>query len=439
MSFWSFLKNLFGADKRPASPSRPMTQASALSVPLPVRAVTPGVLVHRDEIIDTRLRIAGYRFRASFWQSGEASGAMACAALLDDAVPAFAQQRLALIALSPRDWQEAGYARLAAPLTCFLVASPALGESEAAWFALLAEIRATGARVCLDAETAQRYPHALTWANQVLFDFRLYPLERFETRVRALAAQHANLDLLVEGVATWEEYRLCMGIGIHHALGAFAATPDEAARQEKLSQSRMVLIELLNLLRDEADLPGLAEAAKRDPGVVAKLVEMANSPLSGLSVPVAGLDQALMVIGRDHLYRWLSLGIYRVEAGARDGMLLELALCRARLLELVATDGLDKRARDELFLVGMFSVFDSLLGMPMEQIVAHIHLPSAVANALVNSEGPYGAYLSLALAVEKGRGALATRLAGELGLPLPRLAQHATAARAWTESALKAA
>lgn len=146
-----------------------------------------------------------------------------------------------------------------------------------------------------------------------------------------------------------------------------------------------------------------------------------------------------MVIGRERLYRWLSLGLYRVEGGERDAMLLELALCRARFLELATSDLPDRRMRDELFLLGMFSVFDSLLGMPMEQIVAHIHLPPAVANALVNSEGPYGAYLSLALAVEKGRGALADRLASELGLPLQQLAQHATAARAWTEAALKAA
>lgn len=119
-------------------------------------------------------------------------------------------------------------------------------------------------------------------------------------------------------------------------------------------------------------------------------------------------------------------------------MLLEIALRRARFLELIAQGENSKQRCDELFLVGMFSVFDSLLGLSMEKVLEKIHLPDAVAEALAHSEGPYATYLTLALAMEKGRSELAGKMAQRLGLSLQDVADDSAAALEWAEAALKA-
>lgn len=230
---------------------------------------------------------------------------------------------------------------------------------------------------------------------------------------------------------------MCQGLGARYSIGNFAAKPDDEDTGEKLNQSRLVLIEMLNLLRSEADSSQIATAAKRDPGVALKVVGMANSPASGLSEPVGSLEQALLVLGRETLYRWISLAMFRAgTGGGRDEALLELALYRGRFLELVAMEGRSKKESDELYLVGLLSIMDSLLGLPMQKVVEKMNLPATVADVLVHSQGPYSRLLMLLLAVEKGLAPQVTRIAADLSIDLARIEECNCNARAWAEEAL---
>jgi EAL and modified HD-GYP domain-containing signal transduction protein len=191
---------------------------------------------------------------------------------------------------------------------------------------------------------------------------------------------------------------------------------------------------MLNLLRRDADPEALEEVAKRDPGVAVKLIEIANSPMAGLARPVASLQQAFLILGRDALYRWLSLGIFRAGGDPRDETLLELALNRARFLELIA-QRCNARA-DELFLVGLFSLLDSLLGIPMTEVVGRMQLPAAVSQVLLRSEGPYGQFLRLALLAERGRDEQIVQIAGSIGVEADEIAVCRCVAFLWTQESL---
>jgi len=208
---------------------------------------------------------------------------------------------------------------------------------------------------------------------------------------------------------------------------------------EKLTQSRLILMELLNLLRQNAEISALAAVAKRDPGVTLKIIEMANSPLSGLTAPIASLEQALLILGREVLYRWLALSIYRTSNDGRDETLLEIALGRAFFLEQVAVGCRSKQESDELFLVGMLSLLDILLGLPMTKAIDGIILPQAIIDVLVKSEGPYARFLLLALAREKGRNDQAVKFATDIGLSEKQLMESGIAASMLVEDALLAA
>jgi EAL and modified HD-GYP domain-containing signal transduction protein len=439
VSFWTFISSLFGgrthaAERTPVaqSPKRPQPQAIPAT-----RQAQAEFMVHREELIDARMRIAGYRFSTSPTGAPSADPAQASiAALLADGAMRIAERRLALITLTGQHWQRAELRPLIGPHTLFLP-SPAAGDDPAVWKATLDNITAASGQFALSAELASRLPEAAQRAHLILIDFRQQSLESFEQRVGQCRQSHPEALLAAAGVCTWSEHRVVQGLGVQYSLGDFATTPDDAIQAEALSQSRQVLVEMLNLLRRGAELSELATLAKRDPGVVLKIVEMANSPLSGLSSPVANFDQALMVIGREMLYRWLTFGIYRQDAAERDEMLLEIALRRARFLELIAQGERSKQQCDELFLVGMFSVFDSLLGLSMERVLEKIHLPAAVGDVLARSEGPYAGYLTLTLAVEKGRSELVGKMTRQLGLPLQKVADSSAAALAWAEAALK--
>jgi EAL and modified HD-GYP domain-containing signal transduction protein len=333
----NFIRSLFGRKAEAVIADDPFgAKTPAASVVRPAAAPRPPpAIVQRDEIIDGRARIAGYRFIARTLNSGVAPSAPASvAALHADNLPAFAERRLAIVPLDVADWQSADFRTLCAPHTTFLLTAAA-GDDQR-WRQTAAEIRAAGGRIAV-AAGASGAQALLGSADLVLVDFRAYSLPAFEQLIKALLGARPAPAIAADGIGSWAEHRLCQAMGVGYSLGGFAATPEGQDHGEQLTQSRLVLIDMLNLLRREADLVELSALAKRDPGIAVKVVAMANSPLSGLTNPVASLEQAMLVLGRATLYRWLSLAMFRSgDGGGRDEALLELALFRGRLLELLA-------------------------------------------------------------------------------------------------------
>jgi len=57
---------------------------------------------------------------------------------------------------------------------------------------------------------------------------------------------------------------------------------------------------------------------------------------------------------------------------------------------------------EEYFLVGLFSVLDAMMDMPMQQVLSYLPLPTEVNEALLNHHGKTGAMLQALLSYEQG-------------------------------------
>jgi c-di-GMP-related signal transduction protein len=80
--------------------------------------------------------------------------------------------------------------------------------------------------------------------------------------------------------------------------------------------------------------------------------------------------------------------------------LLETAIVRGRFAELLGQMKMTKAEAENLFVAGMFSLLDRLLGLPMQDILSTIQLPDVVTEALISRDGAFGSYLALAEACE---------------------------------------
>lgn len=372
-------------------------------------------------MIDGRSRIAGYVLHPKALVPGEAiDGKALSRALAADGLIRFAQRRTVVIPVTRSQWRDGDFTGAIAAGSHFKpLETGALAVDEV--LALLGEMRAAGARVALDSGCVSRDARLIEAADLLLFDFHATSLAALEEQVRALGRERQDLALAAVGVQSWAECRLCRSMGFVFCAGPFVSTPDEGERGDRLGQSRMVVIEMLNELRGEADIAAIAATAKRDPAVVVKLLEMANSPLHGLSREVFNLDEAILLLGRDRLYRWLALAMFRVDGdGGRDQTLLVLALCRAAFLEALG-NGRGRQQADELFLVGLLSVIDSLLGLGMQSVLEKMRLPDAVVSVLLKSEGPYAKHLSLAIAMERCRLDQASVLGASIGIDMSEM------------------
>lgn len=402
-----------------------------------------GILMHRDELLDAQLGIAGYRFNVTCLDPSPPPSAHAVVqALKAESLDTFVKRRMAVVHLTIEDWRNDDYRQFISPNTLFMVGIPHAGRSISTWQDGLEEIKVSGAKIALDSRIVSFESPArealLSLANALFIRFSDYSLEGFDRMVVSLRDQYPDLILIADDINTWSDFRTSVSIGIRYCLGSFITTTDQEDDAERLTPSRIVLVKMLNLLRRDADAAELSAVAKRDLGIIVKIMEMANSPIYGLSSPIASLSQAMIVLGRWHLYRWVTCAIFRAGTSPeRDEALLQIALCRARFLELLAIGRRAKQECDELFMVGLLSLMDRLLGMPMADVLNEIHLPANVAEALLKNEGPYGGYLMLARAIGDGHTEAVASLAEGLGLDAEALNVCNASALLWAEDAMK--
>jgi c-di-GMP phosphodiesterase len=442
---FGFIKRLIGgntAPKRNADPFEAAAKKQTLPMnteaPTPARSTSP-VIVQREEIIDEKTRICGYRFSVHSPDSPRLAEAQdTLDALAHCYVAAFAERRLALINLQAEDWSALDFQRLIGRNTVFILPLPKAQEDQANWLSTSSRIKQAGAKIAVAGNEIIAQQALLgNLVDFIFIDFSAYSLNLLEQTIKTLKARFPQASLIAENISRWPEQRYCIAHGISCCMGPFTTAQDEQQQSGEISQSRLVIIEMLNGLRQDADLTDIAQVAKRDPGVVVKLIAMANSPMLGLSQSVTSIDQAIMILGREQLYRWLSIGMFRMDEGSpRDDVLLELALTRGRFLEIIGHIKHGKKECDELFLLGLLSLLDILLRVPMSTVVQRINLSNALSEVLLSSSGPLGRYLMLVIAMEKGHGENVARLAAQLEIPLDVIETASAEAQGWAENAM---
>jgi EAL and modified HD-GYP domain-containing signal transduction protein len=152
--------------------------------------------------------------------------------------------------------------------------------------------------------------------------------------------------------------------------------------------------------------------------VTYKLLRYINSVANALTHEITSIDQCLLLLGREKIYRWLSLLLFDLHnAGYAERILAEQALVRASLMERMGRQSnLADVSADHLFLTGLFSLLDKLLKQPLGEILAKVSLPPAVGTALLSGSGPYACFLEFAIACESGEGTEIQRCAQACGV-----------------------
>jgi EAL and modified HD-GYP domain-containing signal transduction protein len=125
------------------------------------------------------------------------------------------------------------------------------------------------------------------------------------------------------------------------------------------------------------------------------LLKLVNSAAFALSSPIHSFGQAINVLGRRQLQRWLQLLLYaRQQDDGLANPLLPLAAVRASMMEALASARLGPRPAGHGLVAGVFSLLDVLLAMPMTEIVAALSLDLDVC-APAGPRRPLGDLLAL--------------------------------------------
>jgi len=273
--------------------------------------------------------------------------------------------------------------------------------------ARLAELAGHGFRFALDgiaansAEDSARLQKLLPLARFVKLDLRSTSQQALAPLVARLHGMHKTV--VADKVETREEYQACLDLGIDYFQGYYFARPSVLGGR-KLSPSQAAVLELMKLVTSDVDNADIERAVKRDVTVAMNLLRLVNTPAVGAGKRIDSVSQALIVLGRRQLQRWLQIMLYAEPGthGHNQTPLLMLATTRGRLMELLA-----QRLRpgqrylaEIAFTAGIMSLMDVLFGIPMADIVEQIPVSEEISNALLRRSGFFGELLKLAECIE---------------------------------------
>ena len=192
---------------------------------------------------------------------------------------------------------------------------------------------------------------------------------------------------------------------------------------KELAGSRALALKLLELVGAEADTRDIEEIFRRDPALSYQLLRLVNSPGISAGRRIDSFAQAILVLGRRQLKRWLNLLLFMPrKEDPRSSMLLARVVLRARLLELLVREsGADRDAQERAFMAGMFSLLGPMFGQPLAEVLKPLGLEPGLQAALLERTGDLGALLNAVEALEGGQlrqvvALLEPRLPGDLAL-----------------------
>lgn len=293
------------------------------------------------------------------------------------------------------------------------------------------ELKGKGYRFALDDFIPSK--ENLPWldiANFIKLDVQDLGPAKTEQFIKVLAKY--PVKFIAEKVETHEEFKHCSDIGFDYYQGFYFAHP-ETLSAKVITPDHTGVMQILNLVRENADIKDVEIAFKRDVAMSFKLLRYINSVGFGLSCEIQSIRHAVAILGYEQLYRWLTLLLVTAGSSSTSPALMKTAVTRGRLTELLGEGLLDKQERDNLFIVGVFSLLDAMLEMPIEQVLDKLLLPENISDALLHRDGMYGPFLKLAEACEQEDSDKIEELAGMLSIKPEKVNSAHLESLAWVE------
>jgi c-di-GMP-related signal transduction protein len=235
--------------------------------------------------------------------------------------------------------------------------------------------------------------------------------------------------MLAEKVETREEFVAAKKADFLYFQGYFFRRPEVLTAHE-IPANRLNYLRMLKAVsQPELDVREIENLVKGEASLCYRLLRYLNSAAFGFASEIHSVRHALSILGEREVRRWIRL-VASLGAGQDKTSDLVLgALVRARFCELLSPK--IQHGDSDLFLMGMLSLMDTILEIPMLQVLDNVPIDHECKAVLLGVDSRLRPFYQLMLARESGEWKALSEFTGQLHLSESDVAESYWQAMQW--------
>jgi EAL and modified HD-GYP domain-containing signal transduction protein len=220
-----------------------------------------------------------------------------------------------------------------------------------------------------------------------------------EQRAEIIDRHCRHAQILAEKVETRKDFQSALKAGFKLFQGHFFCRPVLLANQQLMP----LRIHHLRLIEQacvpQLDFSRMEAVIKEDAALCYRLLRYLNSYAFCLRTRITSIRQALALLGEHQIKKWVAVACVSFAAAGASPSALSTALLRAHVAEALAAKA--KCRPYDLFIVGLFSMMDTFLSIPLQRILSQVSLPPECSAALLGERNKVREVLDLVIAYER--------------------------------------
>ena len=207
-----------------------------------------------------------------------------------------------------------------------------------------------------------------------------------------------NINMLAEKIETSDDLNEAKELGYNFFQGYYYSKPSIFLGKDIAVKNTSIFMLLIELVKENYDIDKVEYVMKTDIALTYKFLKFINSSYFNFLQEIKSIKQAIILIGREELRKWLSILTVVEMSSVNDGYANSIII-RAKFCEEIAKI-IYCKDESSAFMVGLFSNIHLMMEKDVDYVVKELPLNAEIKNALLGEQNILKDILDLALAYE---------------------------------------
>jgi c-di-GMP-related signal transduction protein len=271
------------------------------------------------------------------------------------------------------------------------------------------DLNQSGYKIALDdffiSKWTERTIKLLEYVHIIKMDFRATTRNERKIILRFIKSKNSSIEFLAEKVETLEEYEEAKEDGFTYFQGFYFSKPVIFNSYDIPGYYHSYFQILSEIEKPEPDIVKIKDVIERDISLSFKLLKLINNPAAHLRKEVSSIKQAIVLLGLTEIKKWIYVLMIRgADTAGKDSKekeIIHFSLIRGKLGELIGGKIGGEILASKYFLLGIFSLMDTLLHIPMTNLLNDLPLSSEIKEALAGQKNEEAEILHFLINIEQ--------------------------------------